>query len=285
MTAWFYYGLFSMVGYGVGPLLAKKLTERTNPLQGVFLTNLAVVAICALAAASEGPLRAPAPLSWGILLLGGMTGAIAILSLFKGIEAGQISVVAPVANSFPIITWGLSLSFLHLSFNMVSLLCTLLIVAGVIILVYQKRAGVRWNRSAMFGVVTALGWGAHAFFIYILMSTGLPPFTTSFYLESAILVWLMVFLSLRQGIRWNVRLIWPYGIFCGLMTALGALMYTLAVSAGGNPEWIATIVGANPVLTALLAVMLFKEKLNPQQIAGVALTLVGLFALNLTALL
>lgn len=282
---WFYFGLLSMVGYGVGPLLAKKLTERVTPLQGVFLTNLAVVATCAVAAAAEGSLRTPVPFAWGILILGGLTGAVAILSFFKGIEAGQIAVVAPVANSFPIVTWVLSLLFLRLPFSALSFLGTLGVVAGVIILAYQPQSTFRWNRSAVHGVVTAIGWGSHAFFIYLLLNTGLMPFATGFYLESAILLWLTVFLAVQRKARWPMQHLWPYGFLCGIVTALGALGYTLAVSAGGHPEVVATIVGANPVLTCLLVLLLFNERLNPQQATGITVTIAGLLSLRLIALL
>ncbi len=283
MGSWFYFGLLSMVGYGVGPLLAKKLTQRVAPLQGVFLTNLAVVATCGIAAAAEGPLRMPVPFARGIMLLGGMTGAIAILSFFKGLEAGQVAVVAPVANSFPIVTWGLTLIFLRLQFSALSFLGTLVVVAGVILLVYQHTPGLKWNRAALYGVITAAGWGAHAFFIYLLLSTGLLPLTTGFYLEGAILLWLAVFLVVRGNFRLELKHMWPYGLFCGVLTALGALGYTLAVSSGGHPELIATIVGANPVLTCLLALLLFNERLSRRQIAGVVVTIAGLLVLRLVA--
>ncbi len=283
---WFYFGLLSMCGYGIGPLLAKRLTERVNPLQGVFLTNLAVVATCAIAAATQERLIAPVPFAWGILILGGLTGAIAILSLFKGIEAGQVAVVAPVANSFPIVTWVLSLLFLSLPFSPLSFLGTLVVVFGVVTLAYQPQTGFHWNRSALYGVITALGWGAHAFFIFLLMNTGLGPFTTGFYLEGTILIWLTIFLAYRRSLnRSMLQYMWPYGLFCGVVTALGALGYTLAVAAGGHPEMVATIVGANPVLTCLLVLPLFHERLNLRQGTGVAVTFAGLLALRLIAFL
>jgi uncharacterized membrane protein len=274
-----------MVGYGTGPLLAKKLTDRVSPLHGVFLTNLAVVATAFVAAATERPFKAPGLSAWGILVLGGMTGALAIFSFFKGIEAGQVAVVAPVANSFPIVTWGLTLIFLDSPFSAASFLCTLVVVAGVIVLAYQRQAGFQINRSALFGVVTAMGWGAHAFFIYLLLDSGLLPFSTGFYLEGAILVWLAVFLIVRRDFKLNLRHLWPFGLSCGIVTALGALMYTLAVSSEGDPELVATIVGANPILTCLLALVLFKEKLSRQQTMGIGITIAGLVALRVVSLL
>lgn len=284
-SEWFYLALLSMAGYGIGPLLAKKLTERVPPLHGVFLTNLAVVATAFVAAMTERPFKAPNLTAWGILAFGGMTGALAILFFFKGIESGQVAVVAPVANSFPIVTWVLSLVFLTQPFSVPSFLCTLVVVAGVVTLVYQRQAGFQLNRAALFGTITAIGWGAHAFFIYLLLNTGLPPFSTGFYLESAILLWLAVFLIVRRDFKVNWRHLWPYGLFGGIVTAMGTLMYTLAVSSEGAPELVATIVGANPILTCLLALLLFKEKLSRQQVAGIVVTILGLVALRVVSLL
>ncbi len=55
----------------------------------------------------------------------------------------------------------------------------------------------------------------------------------------------------------------------------------MAVSLGGHPELVATIVGANPVLTCLPALFLFNEKLGTRQAIGVTVTIVGLLALRL----
>jgi drug/metabolite transporter (DMT)-like permease len=66
----------------------------------------------------------------------------------------------------------------------------------------------------------------------------------------------------------------------GIVTCLGNVAYYAAVARGGKVATVVSLTALYPLVTVLLAVLLLRERLNPIQLTGVALSLVAVWMFN-----
>jgi transporter family protein len=71
-----------------------------------------------------------------------------------------------------------------------------------------------------------------------------------------------------------------YAIATGVISAAGNVSFFGALSKGGPASTVVPISGLYPLLTAITALVLLKERMNRVQIAGIALALVAIFLLG-----
>jgi drug/metabolite transporter (DMT)-like permease len=82
--------------------------------------------------------------------------------------------------------------------------------------------------------------------------------------------------SLKNASRVGLSL----ALLGGIVTCLGNVAYYSAVARGGNVATVVSLTALYPLVTVLLAVMLLRERLNPVQLTGVALSLVAVWMFN-----
>jgi drug/metabolite transporter (DMT)-like permease len=210
----------------------------------------------------------------GWAALAAVFGTIGLFSFYRGMAAGAISVVAPIAAlsaGIPVI-WGVAVSGNHV--DGLQTLGFVAAIGGSVAASLELRperaqlaAGVGWAVLAM------LCFGAY----YVPMHAAStqdwlwPAFL--FRCTSVTLVWSVVLI--RQVRPAGLRGSWTALIAIGVLDTAGNALYAAAASAHGLLSVVSVLASLYPVVTVLLARVLLGERVQRTQDAGVLAVLVG----------
>jgi drug/metabolite transporter (DMT)-like permease len=206
--------------------------------------------------------------------LAAIFGTVGLFAFYRGMAAGAISVVTPiaaVAAGIPVI-WGVAVSGDHISFlQAIGFVAAIGGSVGASLELRAKRtqiaAGVGWAVLAM------LAFGAY----YVPMHAAStqdwlwPAFL--FRCTSVTLVWSVVLA--RRARPTGLRGHWPALIAIGFLDTGGNALYAAASSSHGLISVVSVLASLYPVVTVLLARLLLGERVQRTQDVGVAVTLVG----------
>jgi drug/metabolite transporter (DMT)-like permease len=206
--------------------------------------------------------------------LAALFGTVGLFAFYRGMAAGAISVVTPiaaVAAGIPVI-WGVAVSGDHISFlQAIGFVAAIGGSVGASLELRAKRtqiaAGVGWAVLAM------LAFGAY----YVPMHAAStqdwlwPAFL--FRCTSVTLVWSVVLA--RRARPTGLRGHWPALIAIGFLDTGGNALYAAASSSHGLISVVSVLASLYPVVTVLLARLLLGERVQRTQDVGVAVTLVG----------
>jgi drug/metabolite transporter (DMT)-like permease len=206
--------------------------------------------------------------------LAAVLGTVGLLAFYRGMAAGAMSVVAPIAAlsaGIPVI-WGVAVSGNHVSgLQAIGFVAA---IGGSVAASLELRpertqiaAGVGWAALAM------LAFGAY----YVPMHAAStqdwlwPAFL--FRCTSVTLVW--SFVLIRRARPAGLRGHWAALIAIGLLDTGGNALYAAAASAHGLLSIVSVLASLYPVVTVLLARLLLGERVQRTQDAGVLAVLVG----------
>ncbi|MFZ0343364.1 MAG: DMT family transporter [Gaiellaceae bacterium] len=206
--------------------------------------------------------------------LAAVLGTVGLLAFYRGMAAGAISVVAPIAAlsaGIPVI-WGVAVSGNHVSgLQAIGFVAA---IGGSVAASLELRpertqiaAGVGWAALAM------LAFGAY----YVPMHAAStqdwlwPAFL--FRCTSVTLVWSVVLV--RRARPTGLRGHWAALIAIGLLDTGGNALFAAASSAHGQLSIVSVLASLYPVVTVLLARLLLGERVQRTQDAGVLAVLVG----------
>jgi transporter family protein len=220
-----------------------------------------------------------------LLLLNGGLAAGAYICLYRGLELGPVALVSPIVGAYAAITILLAVLFAGESLLGLSLLGTVLTLAGAVLAstdmkvarggIHLMHAGVPWAIGAMalFGVATFItgllagdvGWGSAT----LLSRAG-----------NCFFVALLVFKMWGEVPRHPAVAGLALATFVGIADVGGIVAYTLGTQ-GGNVS-ITTAVSASFILIPVVGgLVFFRERPAASQLAGVALVGGGLVLLGL----
>ena len=258
-------GLLASLGWGIADF-GGGLASRRAPVLGVLLGSQAAslaIGLPVLALRSEPALR---PEDLVISVLGGILGSSGLALLYRGLSVGRMGVVAPVAA---VLTTALPVGFGFLTEGVPSALAIVGIVAAALSVVLVSRSpetadgrpsGIRYGLAAgsIFGLFTVLvSW--------------LPDeliFSPTIAIRIASVSTLVAFVVLRRQ-PWRVgRGLWPALVAIGVIDMLATASYLSAIAVG--PLSIAAILASlYPVMTAILAALVLRERVTPVHAAGI----------------
>ena len=259
-------GLVASVGWGIGDF-GGGLTSRRAPVLGVLagsqLASL-VIAVPILALGSE-PAMTTTDLALSIV--GGVFGASGLALLYRGLAAGRMGVVAPVAA---VLTATLPVAFGFVTQGIPHVIAIAGIAFAVVSVVLVSRSPDTGDGRSS-GVLYALGAGT----IFGLFSI------TADFLDDRLLVGPLVVIRVTSVLiiavwvlvarqPWRVpRRLWPAIAGVGVidMAATGAYLSAIAI----GPLAIAAILASlYPVVTTILAALVLRERVTPVHAAGIA---------------
>ena len=206
--------------------------------------------------------------------LAAVAGTVGLFAFYRGMAAGAISVVAPIAAlaaGIPVI-WGVAVSGDH-----VSGLQTIGFVAAVggSVAASLERLPHRTQ------VATGVGWALLAMLAFGAYFVPMHAASTQDWLWPAFLfrctsVTIVVSLALARGLRpTGLRGHWAVLIAIGLLDTGGNALCAAASSSHGLLSVVSVLASLYPVVTVLLARLMLGERVQRTQDAGVLLVLVG----------
>lgn len=310
------YGLLSALSWGVSTLLAAVAARRIGTLRTVVLGEAAgLVGYLTLFYLGHFSLRGVGSTAW-LLILGGVIGVGGYLALYRGLESGHIGLVSAISACYGGVIAVLSVVLLREQLTVTATVGIVATVVGVMAAVMRRAStsipaapasmdpadGVSAPVTAVptepapatapamvaapaigaaFGLAAALCYGVGGFMIgrYTRSLGWLVPVVVA---RGGAMVLLLGLLAtpLRgpAGTRLVPGLAWA--LAAGVFDAAGLIFF----ARGGQVGLVAVtaaVSSAYPVIPLVGGLLIFRERLLPQQIGGAILILAGLILLGL----
>jgi drug/metabolite transporter (DMT)-like permease len=264
--------LAASLSWGLGDFLGGVKARVLPSLTVLAASQPFGLAALGIAVAARGTGIPGDEVAWAALAA--LFGTVGLFSFYRGMAAGAISVVAPiaaVAAGIPVI-WGVAVAGDHISF--LQAIGFIAAIGGSVAASLELRAdqaqiaaGVGWALLAM------LAFGAY----YVPMHTASaqdwlwPAFL--FRCVSVTLVWSVVLV--RRARPTGLRPHWPALIAIGFLDTGGNALFAAASSSHGLLSVVSVLASLYPVVTVLLARIVLGERVQRTQDAGVVVALVG----------
>ena len=135
---WFVFALLSAVFAALTSILAKVGVDGVNSNLATAIRTTVVLIMAwgmvFLTDAQKG-IGSISQKSWIFLILSGLATGASWLCYYRALQLGGVSKVVPIDKLSVVITLALSFIFLHEKFNVKSLIGTILIAAGTLVMV------------------------------------------------------------------------------------------------------------------------------------------------------
>jgi uncharacterized membrane protein len=213
----------------------------------------------------------------------------AFIFLYRGFHHGVVSVVAPIAYSYPIVTTIFAVIFLGVVLSGFRTLALAAVFLGVILLSTRFSELSRYLRGkglvkVMPGVdsavVAAVSFGS----VYVVLGFVTP--LAGYFLPVLFLRGLGAVFGfalaplLKQDVRPRRDVVTRTILVMGILETVGLLSFNLGISFGSAILPVVTALsGMGGAFATTYAMAFLREKLEPNQLAGILLSIAGVFAL------
>jgi drug/metabolite transporter (DMT)-like permease len=286
---WYFFAIGSMLGYAIQQTLLVHHARRIDGLSLAFYRNISfVVTLLPLLFGASAEDFRHVLVHWQMLLASGVAGAVYLALLYSSYKFFSVGVGTSISRALSTISIA-AFGWLLLGEKLppASLLLIGIILIGVVLLGLQHTHVPQLdNRFALGVLYIALGTIPIAFLTYVLavLSREGSPFVSGYFWETSIAVACAVLLLLRsvffgkhvQRVSWRTFLIIAA---CSAPTLIGTGLVSLAQRDG--PIGIVNAIGSGLlVISALLAWILYHERLSKGEWASMLLILAGIVGLK-----
>jgi drug/metabolite transporter (DMT)-like permease len=270
------YALLASLAWGVGDFMGG-LKSRLMPVLVVMGVSqpfgLAALAI-AVAVRGTGP---PGP-EVGWAALAAVFGTLGLVAFYRGMAAGAISVVVPlaaVAAGIPVI-WGLAhgdnVSFLQ-EIGFIAALG-----GGVTASLERRGERPKFAAGTGWAILALLGFGCYFIPLHASATHDWLWPSLIFRIVSVSLVWSTLLLTRRRATGVRPHLLALAAI--GLLDSGGNTLFAAASSSHGLLSVVSVLASLYPVVTVLLARFVLGERVERTQDIGVLVTLAGVVLIS-----
>ena len=256
----------------VGPLIARTL----GALRVLFWAQVGGLAAIAIAVAARGE----RPDEWLVLLAipAAFAGTLGLWAYYRGIAAGAISVVAPIAGASAIVpvVYGIATGDDPSALQFLGIACALV---GVVLASLERHEGThRIAAGVGLALLAAIGFG---FYFPPMHAAGKADFwwASLIFRATALLVIATAAAVQRPSLRLRPREL-AIVAAVGIGDTIGNVLFA-ASSGTGLVSLTAVLASLYPIVTVLLASAVLHEQTAPTQRAGIALTLAGVVLISI----
>ena len=265
-------------------------------LSGIFAKystgRLGVARVALLIAAVEGcmyvvayaVLREPHDFTLYEIALASASCIIGIsgyLCFFESILDGQVAIAGTISAGYPALTVIGAVLFLSETLSELQAVGVVMIIVGVVGLSYEPDPAAMnsiGKRSLMFAGLAFFAWGAWSLSSKVAIDMIGPGNIFAFYILSSLTApllyaWLRTVWPARNVPDSPSRKAWSFAAIALALNVFGAFAYSYALDTG-NASLVVPISSAYPIVTAMLAMALLKERVNAVQ----AIALIGVVA-------
>lgn len=283
-------GLVPAIGWGVADFFSAKVSKQFGGVRAAFcsevLLGLIYSTLYVLFLRTDVTLS-PEPLIYAAI--GAVAFACAIVSFFKGLEIGPVSIVSPLGSLYPLVATVILVGLFALPLSPIHAVGILLVIGGAVAAagLFNHKKGERLiGPGPLFGLAAALCWGiglamaAQAvgqigWQLTTLIQVTLSPLT---------LALLLPFIKGKEPILHRSTLrIFSNKFLIGTSTlqliAVVSMNFGLATLPDLGPVIVA-ISACYPILTIALSLHHFKEKIQAIPLAGAIVGVIGVIVLS-----
>ncbi len=277
------FGLIAMFGWGISNFFSGRLSKSIGFLPALISGTVGVI-VCLVFIMLTGrlPITTPSGSTLGLLIIAGGLLSVAGLAFYKSLEIGKISLLSPIAASWPMGIAIIAILTKQSPFSVLTLIGMLLVTAGVSVASVKRiDKTISFSDPGIpYALIALAAWiGAFYFFGRTLSGSAWTLFNILFLFISVLFE--MVYARWKSSsITWKpTRQNLLYLAGCAVPSAIAFYFYSLGMR---SPEKSVTAIAtnANPVITVLLALLFLHEYLNRRQLAGIAMVLIGLILTN-----
>ncbi len=280
-----FFGLATAFGYGTSDFVARQASQRVGHIQVLFYMELVGFAILVpIAVVLEHGLWRWSG-AWLLVLGLGVLNTFCTLFLYRAFEYGVLSVVSPIASSYPAATAALAILFLDDRPGVPATVGIVCVLAGIVLL---SRAGPHPAnappKDARTGTVSAFvafaGYGVFFFALkYVVADVG-PVTVATVVRLVGVLVLLMMGALGAVRIGRLPRALGPSLGAMGILDSAGFIAFNLGIL-GGSVAIVGTLSGLFSAVTVGLAVAILHERLTRTQMVGVLAIFLGVVLIAL----
>ncbi|MFF3615839.1 EamA family transporter [Streptomyces sp. NPDC002580] len=278
MTALF--ALATSLLWGLADFGGGLLTRRTPALTVVVVSQAIAAAVLGAIVVATGGWSTAGPQLW-FAVAAGLVGPIALLSFYKALALGPMGVVSPLGSLAVVVPIGVGL-FLGERPGLLQVAGIAVAVAGVVLAGGPQLRGAPVQRQAiLLTLVAAAGFGT----VFVLIAEASSSVTGLFLalfvqrVTNVVTGGTALAVAVRRGAPALPESGFPWAslpalAFVGLADVAANGTYSVAAQHG--PVTVAAVLASlYPVVTALAARGLLRERLRAVQAAGAGLALVG----------
>ena len=282
-------GLAAAFCWGTADYMSRSQSERVGYYRTIIYSHM-VTLIVVLALVPVISPHLAFPVYPVLALIGaGVINFVAFIFLYRAFHRGVVSVVAPVVYTYPAVTAVLAVVILGASLSIIQVVALVCIIAGVILLstrfseLYSYLRGTG-AASLTKGVGLAVGASFCFGMVYIGIGYAAPSVSVvlpvMFLRIVAISAGFLLAPGLRQEAKPSRLVLSKTMIAMGVLEAFGFLAFTYGIEAAGSALPVVTALsGMGGAVAASYGLAFLKERLEPNQMLGVILSLAGVFAL------
>ncbi len=274
-----FFGLSTALGYGTSDFVARQAAHRVGHVHVLFYMELVGLIILAPVAFVFERGRWVGSDAWLLVLGLGVVNTFSTLFLYRSFEYGVLSVVSPIASSYPAVTAALAVLFLHESVAAPAALGIVLVLAGILLLSraapHPENAPPRDARAGLLSAFAAFaGYGVFYFAVkYVVADVGPVTVTAAVRLVGVVLLLVLAAFGVVR-VRGLPRALWPHLGAIGILDSLSFIAYNVGIL-GGSVAIIGTLSGLFSAVTIGLATGVLHERLTRTQLVGVLSVFLG----------
>jgi drug/metabolite transporter (DMT)-like permease len=206
-----------------------------------------------------------------------LAGTLGLWAYYRGVAAGAISVVAPIAGASAVIpvVYGIATGDSPSALQLAGVACA---IAGVMLASLEHQEGARRVAAgAGLALLAAIGFG---FYFPPMHAAGKADFwwASLVFRATALLVIATAVGAQRPDLRLRLRDL-AIVLAVGVGDTLGNVLFA-ASSGHGLISLTSVLASLYPIVTVLLAAAVLRERTAPVQRAGIALTLAGVILIS-----
>lgn len=281
------FAIIAFVGWGTGDIFGGLVARKVGGYSSAVLNYI----FCIILASFYIPFALPElrnlnleSVLWLIVLL--PIGIIPLITLYEGMNRGNASLVGIVSGSFGALVAILSVISLKESLNIPQIVSIIIVFIGLVLsslnLKNFKLQQLLTDKGIPFALFSLVTWAIYFTFVKI-------PIRQIGWFWPAYITWwgfpLVLFYLKKRSIKITIprdkkhRI---YMVMSSVISTIALFSFNLA-AAKGQSSIVAPIASSYPVLFALLAYFVFKDRLSKQQIVGMVITLAGIISLSVLA--
>lgn len=270
--------LIACLGWGTSTFLAG-IKSRVIPVMTLLVFSsitalsmyLIIVAVCGI------PYPGDPDLLYAVL--GGAAGVGGLYCLYYGLAVGAISIVAPVSALCVLIPVAAGLIRGEVLHPVQGIGIVTAISGGVLISIENKPN--KKKKHLARGIVPAIGaaLGFGSFFVAMDLAGSVDPLWAALVSRLSFLLFLLPALLYKRPSLKIHAVHMPAVFAIGILDAIAVFAYTTATTKG-MLSLVSVISSLYPVVSIILAVLIFKERLRGFQLWGVTLIILGVATLS-----
>jgi uncharacterized membrane protein len=277
------FGIIAMFGWGLADFLVATVVKKASVFRTFFWTEMVSTFFYAVTFLFFFKL----PVIPGIILvtvgLCSFLHVLAYLALYKSLQVGKISVVAPISASWVVVTVLLCVVFLKEALTGLQALGVALVISAILLVSFRWRdlRQLRLKNPAAgvsYALVALVSFGVQFTLVDYLVAE-LSWFVPIFLIKSLALPILLASSGTLKGSISLPKIAALVVVLIGLLEFIAGLGYGLGVDLGYTAI-VAPVTASSPLVTVILARIFFKERVEVNQKVGILFFLLGLALLS-----